>query len=109
MRLVSTHRSPLATILVIVVMTATLAVLCADGVHVPSAGSMDGVCAVMTHSSALGSAASADSWLLVVSMFLTAIVGLATVLNTTLVLRLAGRHTVSLGRCADPLNMRLRL
>lgn len=109
MRLASTSRGLASTILVIVVLAAALAILCADGVHVPLAGAVNDVCVAMTHSTALGVASDSGLALLVASMFVVAIAGFAMMSNATSLRPVTDGLAQPSGRSADPLNGRLRL
>jgi hypothetical protein len=108
-RLASTKRSIVATIIVIAVVAAAFSVLCADGVHVPTTGAISDLCAAMTHSSAIGLGSNAGLTLLVATMLAVAIPGLATTLNTTSMRPVISHSMVAPGRSADPLNGRFRL
>ena len=81
MRLALGNRSLVATIIVIVMLTATLAVACPDSIHLPSLRSMDSWCLVMTHSSALGTAVGSDGAAPLVSMMLAIVLGLGAMLT----------------------------
>lgn len=109
MRLAVKKQSLIATILVVAVVVAALAVFCADGIHVPSAGALADACVAMTHSAALGAADVAESSPAVASILVAAFVGFASAFNAAF-MRVAGRDlAVSLGSSVDPLNSRLRL
>jgi hypothetical protein len=109
MRLAVKQQRLIATILVAAVVVAALAVLCADGIHVPSAGDLGDACAAMTHSAALGAAEVTGSSAAIASLFVAAAVGYASVFSAAF-MRPANRHlAVSIGRSVDPLYGRLRL
>lgn len=108
MRLASTSRSLVSTILVIVVLAVALAILCADGVHVPLAGAVNDVCVAMTHSTALGVASNSGLTVLA-SMFVVVIAGFATMFNATSLRPVTGGLAQPSRRSSDPLNGRLRL
>lgn len=109
MRLVVKQQSVIATILVVAVVVAALAVFCVDGIHVPSAGELGGACAAMTHSAASGVADVTQSSPTIASILVVAAVGLASAFNAAFI-RVAGRGlAASVGSPVDPLNGRLRL
>ncbi len=109
MRLAVKQQSVIATILVVAVVAAALAVFCVDGIHVPSAGELGDACAAMTHSAALGVADVTESSPAIASVLVAAVVGFASAFNAAF-MRVAGRGlAVSVGSPVDPLNGRLRL
>ncbi len=109
MRLAVKQQSVIATILVVAVVVAALAVFCADGIHVPSAGDLGDACAAMTHAAALGAADVAASPPAIASILVAVVVGFASAFNAGF-MRLADRSlAASIGSSVDPLNSRLRL
>lgn len=109
MRLAVKQQSLIATILVVAVVAAALAVFCADGIHVPSAGELGDACAAMTHSAALGVADVTESSPAIASILVVAVVCLVAVCNAAF-MRLTNRNlAVSIASSVDPLNGRLRL
>lgn len=108
MRLAVKNRSLIATILVITVAVAALAVLCADGIHVPLTGGVGVACAAMTHATGLGAASDTDV-ASVALMFIAAVAGFALTFNAAFARPASRRFAVSFGQSADPLNGRLRL
>lgn len=109
MQLALRSRRLIATILLIVVLTASLAILCPDGIHLPVPGGMGTSCLVMTHTSVLGSATGGDSSPLLLSVALVIAIGLATMLGTAEPRLVADHGNASLGPPVDPLNGRLRI
>ena len=109
MRLALGNRSLVATIIVIVMLTATLAVACPDSIHLPSLRSMDSWCLVMTHSSALGTAVGSDGAAPLVSMMLAIVLGLGAMLTLVRPTLAADPGSAAPRRSFDPLNGLLRL
>jgi hypothetical protein len=109
MRLASTNRVLVATILFVAVLFGALAIVCADGLHVPTAGGIDAACAGMSHSSALVATAGTGSPGAATSMLAIALAGLATMLATKSMRPVTSDSATRLGRSAGSLNGRLRL
>jgi len=109
MQLALRNRRLIATILLIVVLSASLAILCPEGIHLPVSGGMDSACVVMTHSNVLGSATSAGSSPLLLPVMLVVVIGLATMLGPARPRLVADHGNASLGPPVDPLNGRLRI
>ena len=103
------NRSTVATILVIVMLAAALAIACSDGIHVPVPGSVSGACVTMSHSSLLATTLGAGGERLAVSLMSAVVGGFATVLFSTRWVTASASSGISPGRPIDPLNGRLRL
>jgi len=109
MHVAPTHRSTVATILVIVLLAAALVIVCSDGIHLPVSGSVSATCATMAHSSILAATLEAGGGRLAASLMLTLVAGFAAVLLSMRRATAAASSVISPGRPIDPLNGRLRL
>lgn len=109
MRSTPVNRSLVPTLLVIVVLTSALAILCPQGIHLPMSQGMSGRCALMTHSSVLGTAASSDWSTRLVSAALVSAVGLAATLALAQPTLVADHGGLPPGLRIDPLHGRLRI
>ncbi len=109
MRLAARNGTVLATILVIAVVAAALAIMCPFGVHLPISGSMGRGCIAMTHSSVLGVAVAATGSPVPLSPLLAIGVGSAMALTLARSSPVGERAAIVAGRSIDPLNGRLRL
>ena len=103
------NRSTVATILVIVMLSAALAIVCSDGIHFPLPGSVSGACVTMSHSSLLAATIRAGGEHLVASLMFAVVGGFAAVLFSTRWAAASASSGISPSRSIDPLNGRLRL
>ena len=103
------NRSTVATILVIVMLAAALAIVCSDGIHLPVPGSVSGACITMPHSSLLAATIGAGGEQLAASLMFAIVAGFAAVFFSTRLAATSAGSGISPGRRIDPLNGRLRL
>lgn len=103
------NRSTVATILLIAMLAAALAIVCSDGIHLPVPGSVSGACVTMSHSSLLTATIGAGGERLAISLMFAIVGGFATVAFSMRWAATAASTGISPGRPIDPLNGRLRL
>jgi len=109
MQLALRYKNLVAAVFVIAVVAAAFAVVCPDGLHVPISKSIDGKCAVMTHSSVLGTAVSSGPAPTLTSITLVVAFGLGVTLIFTRATLAVDHGTAPPGQSFDPLNGRLRI